>query len=112
GDHDPGCTSSDHGPPNNPFPLPSDPNPDPNVGGAGVDRDAMGYLVLGTTHAQFDFIYTANTDDWGRGTVSKINSKSVAEVARYFSVTCYSNAGGSKANCDGMNGCCTRDDHI
>ena len=112
GDHDPGCTSSDHGPPKLPFPLGSDPNPDPNVSDNGVSRDPDGYLVLGSTHAQFDFIYTANTDDWGRGTVSKINSKTVKEVARYFSVTCYSNMGGGKAQCDGTNGCCTRDDHV
>ena len=80
---DPDCQSTEVGPPGGQFPLSSDPNPDPNSGGLGVDRDQNGWLGLGSTHAQFDFIYTANTDDWGRGTVSKLNSKTVREVARY-----------------------------
>ena len=113
GDHDPGCTSSSYGPPQVPFPLSSDPQPDPNESDTGVDRDPNGYIVLGATHAAFNFIYTSNTDDWGRGTVSKVNSKSVKEVARYMTVTCFSQPApvGSHANCDGTMGCCSRDDY-
>ena len=111
GDHDPTCTGLPFGPPTRPFPLAGDPQPDPNVTNDGVDRDPDGYLGLGTSRAAFDFVWIANTNDWGRGTVSKINSKTVKEVARYQSVTCYSLPGGSQAACDGTKGCCSTDDH-
>ncbi len=111
GDQDPSCATAGFGPPLGPFPLQSDPMPDPNESDQGLVRDPDGYLVLGQTHASFDFVYSANTDDWGRGTVSKINSKTVREVARYFTVTCFGNgADGGRQGCDGTRGCCSVDD--
>src|SRR6185295_3174876 len=94
-----------------PFPLQSDPQPDPNETDNGVDRDNDGYIGLSTSKSNFDFVYAANYTDWNIGTVSKISSKQVKEVARYFTVTCHSNKEGSRANCDGVNGCCSRDDY-
>ena len=111
GDYDPTCTGLPFGPPTRPFPLPGDPQPDPNVSADGVDRDPDGFLGLGTTRATFDFLWIANMQDWGIGTVSKINSKTIKEVARYSTVTCFSLATGSKAACDGTKGCCSIDDH-
>ena len=111
GDTDPGCMTSAFGPPQHPFPLQSDPQPDPNETDNGVDRDPNGWLVLSTSKSNFDFVWAANSADWGSGTVSKINSKTVKEIARYSTVTCFSNPGGSRANCDGMKGCCARDDY-
>jgi hypothetical protein len=111
GNMDPECKGAYFGPPKNPFKLQSDPQPDPNESDQGVDRDKDGYLVLSNSHATFDFLWLANTDDWGLGSVAKVDSKAVREVARYFSVTCYSNPGGGRAACDGTNGCCSRDDY-
>src|SRR5579864_2306981 len=91
GDHDPGCNGNPFGPPNKMFPLSSDGQPDPAESDTGVNRDPDGYLVLGSTHAQFDYVWIANSEDWGRGTVSKMNSKTVKEAARYQTVTCFSN---------------------
>jgi len=50
-----------------------------------------GYLTLDSTHANFNFCGSPTTDDWKRGTVSKIDTKTLRETARYFSVTCASN---------------------
>ena len=75
-----------------------------------VAKDPSGYLGLAQTKTTFDFYYVANKDDWNVGSVSKIDTKGVRETARYFSVTCRSNPGGSNAACDGTNGCCARDD--
>ena len=44
------------------------------------DRDANGYLQLDQSHAAFDYLWLANSSDWNRGTVSKVNSKTVREV--------------------------------
>ncbi|MSP60355.1 MAG: hypothetical protein EXR72_08440 [Myxococcales bacterium] len=111
GDPDPGCMTRPIGPPQHPFPLQSDPQPDPNQTDNGLDRDGNGWLGLSSTHSNFDFLWLANYADWSSGTVSKINSKKVQEVARYFTVTCFSQPGGSRAACDGTNGCCSRDDN-
>ena len=110
GDFDPGCMSQGFGPPQRPFPLSTDVQRDPRETDVGLVRDPNGWLGLGSTHASFNYIYSSNTDDWGRGTVSKLDAKTVKEVARYPSVTCYSNKGGGKMGCDGANGCCARDD--
>ncbi len=108
---DPGCMNSAFGPPNRPFPLQSDPNPDPNEADNGVGRDAAGYIVLASSRTNFNFVWAANSADWNIGTVSKIDSKTVREVGRYFTVTCYSNPDGSRDQCDGTKGCCSRDDY-
>ncbi|MSP60356.1 MAG: hypothetical protein EXR72_08445 [Myxococcales bacterium] len=111
GDNDPGCMGHGLGPPGAQFPLQSDPQPDPKESDNGVDRDGNGWITLSTSKSNFDFVWAANSEDWKNGTVSKINSKSVKETARYFTVTCFSNQGGSRAACDGMAGCCSRDDY-
>ncbi len=111
GDNQPGCQTASFGPPGHQFSLRSDPMPDPNESDNGVDRDGNGWLGLSASHANFDFLWLANTNDWNIGSVSKVNSKTVRETARYFTVTCFSNPGGSRAACDGTNGCCTRDDY-
>ncbi len=92
------------------FPLSGDMPADPNASGVGLGRDANGFLVLDQTHASFNYAWTANTNDWSKGTVSKFDTKTVREVARYFSVTCNSLKTGSTAACDGKgNGCCALD---
>jgi hypothetical protein len=112
GDQDPSCTDNGFGPAaGQPFPLPTDKPADPNVGGSGVSRDKNGYLKLDSTSAAFNFAWTANTEDWGHGTVSKFDTKTVREVARYFTVTCQSLPTGSRAQCDGANGCCAKDSY-
>src|SRR5262245_50228847 len=62
-----------------PFPLHTDPMKDPRAADDGVGRDANGYLGLDQAHASFDFLWIANSEDWGRGTVSKLSSKSIRE---------------------------------
>ena len=54
----------------------------------------------------FNHAWTANTDDWKKGTVSKWDTVTVRELARYFTVTCNSLPTGSSAACDGKAGCC------
>ena len=110
GDRDPHCMSASVGPPGGKFPLHTDPIKDPNAGDDGVGRDANGYLGLDQAHASFHYLWVANSEDWGRGTVSKLSSQSIREVARYLTVTCSSLATGSKQMCDGTRGCCARDD--
>src|SRR5579871_1208295 len=110
GDNDPGCMSKGFGPSNGvPFPLSTDMPKDPNESDDGVGRDKNGYLTLNSGNASFDFLWLANSEDWGRGTISKIDSKQVREVARYSTVTCFSQKGGSKTACNGMIGCCALD---
>ncbi len=112
GDFDPSCTDNGFGPSLGvPFPLPTDMPADPNVGGSGVSRDANGFLKLDQTSASFDFAWTANTSDWQKGTISKFDTKTVRETARYFTVTCQSLPTGNKNACDGMNGCCAKDSY-
>jgi len=134
--NDPTCTVDCSGPtcmPPGMFPLPAD---DPNVGADGVGRDPKtGYIVLDSSKASFDFLWIANDQNWNAGTVSKISTKPrstpypskapypdgrlYGEVARYATVTCFSNTTGSKegarigttpaaALCaNGLNGCCS-----
>jgi hypothetical protein len=99
------------GPPNKQFPLQTDQMPDPLEKDNGVSRDVNGFLKLDSTHTSFNFVWIANWQDPGTGgTTSKIDSKTVREVARYLTVTCFSNKSGSQQQCDGMNGCCSVDD--
>lgn len=106
------CSKTTYGPPSSSFPLQSDPAPDPNQDDNGVNRDDDGNLILDSSHSSFDYLWIANSEDWGRGTVSKIDAKTVKEVARYFSVTCFSRPNGGTANCDASGaGCCSLDDY-
>ncbi|MBU1535407.1 hypothetical protein KKF84_08800, partial [Myxococcota bacterium] len=72
-----------------PFPLEFE---DPNVDTEGTGLDENGDVVLMEEQNNFAFLWTANTEDMGRGTVSKVDTKRVAEVGRYFSVTCFGRA--------------------
>ncbi len=126
---DPTCTNVSVGPPDNPFPLPSDDPPPDNVEAEGVTRDDDGYIVLDSMGAQFDFLWIADDLNYSVGFVSKVRTTPFdeepyyREVGRYVSVTCFSDpVRGSKENivlgqvppaglcADGMHGCCTRDE--
>ncbi|MCK5799783.1 MAG: putative metal-binding motif-containing protein, partial [Deltaproteobacteria bacterium] len=73
-----------------PFPLTS--GEDPGVQEAtGVALDPQGDLILGSTKTTYNYMWIANSDDLDRGTISKIETVTMKEVARYFSVTCHSN---------------------
>ena len=112
GDNDPSCKSVTFDPSqNDKFPLSDDMPADPNASSDGVGRDANGFLILNSTHAAFNFAWTANTDDWQRGSVSKWDTKTVRELARYFSVTCNSLPTGNQNACDGKSGCCAKDSY-
>jgi hypothetical protein len=111
GDGDPGCqirrfgAGADGG-----LPLSTDPRPDPRESDQGLAHDPDGSLVLSSVHAESNSLWLANTDDWGVGSVSRVSAHEVKEVARYFTVTCWSNPGGGHGACDGATGCCARDD--
>lgn len=100
-----------YGPGQMPFPTQRDPMPDPGQGEKNIEKDPNGFIGIVATKANFDFLWLAGDEDWNQGTVSKIDSKKVREVARYFSVTCFSNPEGSRLACDGKSGCCTADDY-
>jgi hypothetical protein len=68
----------------------------------GVGLDPQGDLVLDSTKVESNLMWIANTDDLGRGTLSKIDTRNRKEVARYYSVTCYSK--GLGAGCVDVNG--------
>lgn len=108
GDVNQTCTMLQLGPP---FRLSSDPDADPLEHDEGLRRDLDGYLSLSQSGPGPDLVWIANdADPLLGGTVSKIDSRAVRELARYPSVTCYSNATGSRKACDGVNGCCSADD--
>jgi hypothetical protein len=134
GDFDPSCTTSSGGPmgmPSMQFPLPTDDPPPTGVTADGVGRDPMGNIILNSSKANFDFLWIADDTDYDIGFISKISTKPRTapagavngrynEVARYVTVTCYSD--NTKANwpdrsqvklgqntlpaCDGTVGCC------
>ncbi len=72
-----------------PFPMPDDTPPNPDVGADGVGLDPNGDLILDQSNVSFAYMWIANTADLGWGTVSKINTETCQEEARYYSVTCY-----------------------
>jgi hypothetical protein len=69
-----------------PFPLPGDLLPDGvvDVGADGVGLDTNGDLVLDEDSIEFHFLWVANDPE---GTVSKLDTRTGQEVARYASVT-------------------------
>src|SRR5438128_1790999 len=111
GDNDPGCMVKGFGPDRGfPFPLGTDKPPDPNEADDGVARDKNGWLGLSSSQAAFDYLWLANTQDWDRGSITKMDSKTIRELARYWTVTCNSlGKGDRKGGCDGTNGCCAAD---
>src|SRR5579864_883942 len=81
GDTDPLCMEWDLGPDvGKPFPLPTDPMVDPNVGADGVARNPNGWLVISQTPPSIHFLWVAQD---AAGTVSKVDSRTMREVARY-----------------------------
>ena len=104
---DPACQDIPFGPPNNPFPLQGDPQKNPLEKDSGVNRDPNGWLGLDSSHTAFNYVWIANDQ---QNTTSKIDSKTVRELARYPTTTCFSLKTGSIAQCDGTNGCCSIDD--
>ena len=68
-----------------PFPL-----NDTNVNSEGVGLDPNGDIVLTQSSDNFYYLWIANTNDLSVGTVSKIDTRAMREVARYYSVTCFS----------------------
>ena len=103
-DWDPGCVTAPIGPP---FPLQGDPQKDANERDEGLRRDPKGGLLLANTRSNFNYAWIANAQ---QGSVSKMDSRTVREIARYPTTTCYSLKTGSTAQCDGTKGCCSIDD--
>jgi streptogramin lyase len=84
GDCRPGCDQNQVG--QMPFPLPGTPLPpgQVSVGADGVGLDPNGDLVLDQDKVEFHFLWVANDKE---GTVSKLDTVTGKEVARYASVT-------------------------
>ena len=115
-----GCGSVGKG-----VPFPMDSKKDPNVKDTkGVKLDKNGDLVLGKSAVKFNYLWIANTYDYAgsgscgksgagkagcRGTISKVDTKLLKEVARYFTLTCKSVPGAS--GCIDVNGKAIRRDH-
>ncbi len=87
GNCSPNCDSDGLG--DDPFPMPEDNPPNPDIDADGVGLDPNGDLVLDESNVSFAYMWIANTADLGWGTVSKINTETCQEVARYYTVTCY-----------------------
>ncbi len=88
------CTTTEVG--QDPFDMP----PDPGVEADGVGLDPNGDVVLDETNVSFNFLWIANRYDAAdRGTVSKIDSQSLVEVARYYTVTCFGNPAYQNGQC-------------
>lgn len=124
----PNCVAQPVGPdadPSSPFPLP----PEPGVTADGVVVDDDGYIGLDSTTSQSNFLWVADDLNYGVGFVSKIGTEPFPtapfyrEVARYVTVTCQSNATGTKEGvtlgqdpgglcADGINGCCARHESV
>ncbi len=119
GNCDPGCKKQGGGP----FPI--DKTKDKNVKDInGVGLDANGDLVLDKLNKNFNFMWISNTlDHMGtsggcryaheakytsslgplcRGTISKVNTQTMKEVARYFTITCTKKAGAT--GCQDLHG--------
>ncbi len=94
GNCSPSCTVFDLG--NDPFPMPEE---DDNADSDGVSLNPDGDLVLDQSQVNFNFLWIANSEDWSRGTVSKIDSQHAVEVARYFTVTCFGNPAYQQGQC-------------
>jgi hypothetical protein len=99
---DPGCDTIG----DKPFPV--DKSKDPNVKDAnGVGLDQNGDLTLDQTKKNFNYMWIANAYDkagatsctstaqypYCRGTISKLDTVNLQEVARYYTVTCKSKPG-------------------
>src|SRR5262249_46854295 len=74
-----------------------------------VMRDGNGWIVIKPRFSN-DNVWVANAADWNRGTLSRVQTGTLRELARYFTVTCSSLPTGSTQSCDGTKGCCAGDD--
>jgi Putative metal-binding motif len=101
GDCNPDCTGDTLGQDPFPFPMPAD---DPDVQADGVGLDPNGDIILDDSNVDFNFMWIANTEDLGRGTVSKIDTMTATEEARYFSITCFGNASYQNGQCQDVSG--------
>ncbi|MBK6846281.1 MAG: putative metal-binding motif-containing protein [Proteobacteria bacterium] len=73
----------------NPFQL--NPAEDPALSRVeGLGLDPNGDVVLQSSERETSHLWIANDLDWRRGTVSKVDTINLKEVARYFTVTCAS----------------------
>jgi sugar lactone lactonase YvrE len=61
-----------------------------NVNNEGTGRDENGDIILDQTADEYYYMWISNTNDLAKGTVSKIDTRNVREIGRYFSVTCFS----------------------
>ncbi|HEV8320479.1 MAG TPA: putative metal-binding motif-containing protein [Myxococcota bacterium] len=86
-----------------PFPGPWDSPPPDNVEADGVGLDPNGDIILNGSSTAYEYLWIANENDFARGTVSKIDTVNMAEVARYYSTTCDSNPS-TPGVCDDING--------
>ena len=88
------CETSEVG--QDPFEMP----PDPDVEADGVGLDPNGDVVLDETNVSFNYLWIANRYDASdRGTVSKLDTQNLVEVARYYTVTCFGNAAYQNGQC-------------
>lgn len=78
GDCDDFCSRDDIGSKDNPFKLDDD---DPDTTDSGVILDKDGAVTLDVRRIETNFIWIANT---GEGTISKIDTRTYEEVARYL----------------------------
>jgi hypothetical protein len=112
---EPACKQGGGG--DSPFPI--DANADPGVKDAsGVTLDKNGDLTLDASKSGFNYMWISNTYDIAgkgdcaqgnpaqpgrcRGTLSKIDTVAMKEVARYYTVTCATKTG--PTGCDDVNG--------
>ena len=58
--------------------------------------------ILDQDEVEYNFIWIANSEDLGLGTVSKIDGDTITEAARYYTYTCSSNL--LTPECDDLNG--------
>ncbi len=89
---DDGCFELDE------FPTSEDDN-NADQDGCGTDED--GNIVLDQTEMEFSYLWVADSEDLGIGTVSKVDTDNTTEVGRYLSVACYSDPG--TPECDDIN---------
>jgi hypothetical protein len=117
---DPFCSGGGVGTTN---PFPTDPNADPNLKDSnGVTKAPNGGLTLDASVVNFNYLWLANTYDLGgsdecgvsgktisaasaarcRGTISKVDTVAMKEVARYFTLVCSTKTG--PTGCADVNG--------
>jgi hypothetical protein len=121
GNCEPGCEGTHKPKGKDRFPLDKTKDSD-LIDSTGVKHDEKGNLVLGSSQVNFHYMWIANTYDtqgtticsktaskFCRGTISKVDTKSMKEVGRYFTFTCSSQPGAT--SCVDVNGKPINKDH-